>query len=158
VIFDDDDFAAVSECLAAAKIMTGDFGKVLQGVKRGDFVFVDPPYTAKHNANGFVKYNESIFSWADQVRLANAVRSKSSSGAAILMTNAYHPSVVDLYKGFSTVVPLERASVLSGDKSYRGRIQEALILVGTVWNDLDIGKVTSMDSSTRRYEQIAFPG
>jgi len=70
VIFDDDDFAAVSEVLAFAKIKTGDFEEVLNGVKEGDFVFIDPPYTVKHNGNGFVKYNESIFSWNDQVRLA----------------------------------------------------------------------------------------
>jgi DNA adenine methylase len=92
VIFDDDDFAAVSEALASAKITTGDFEKVLNGVKEKDFVFIDPPYTVKHNSNGFVKYNESIFSWKDQERLAKAVKSKADSGASILVTNAYHPT------------------------------------------------------------------
>ena len=138
VIFDDDDFAAVSEALACAKIMTGDFESVLNGVKENDFVFIDPPYTVKHNCNGFVKYNESIFSWNDQVRLAQAVKSKVRSGASILVTNAYHPTVVDLYRDFATVVPVERASILSGDKSYRGRTQEALILVGSSWKKRDL--------------------
>jgi DNA adenine methylase len=138
VIFDDDDFAAVSEALASSKIMTGDFEKVLNGVTENDFVFIDPPYTVKHNGNGFVKYNESIFSWSDQVRLAKAVKSKARVGASILVTNAYHPTVVDLYRDFATVVPVERASILSGDKSYRGKIQEALILVGSPWNEHDL--------------------
>jgi D12 class N6 adenine-specific DNA methyltransferase len=138
VIFDDDDFEAVSEALASAKITTGDFEKVLDGVKEGDFVFIDPPYTVKHNGNGFVKYNESIFSWNDQLRLAKSVKSKALSGASILVTNAYHPTVVDLYRDFATVVPVERASILSGDKSYRGKTQEALILVGSAWRDLDL--------------------
>jgi site-specific DNA-adenine methylase len=99
--------------------------------------YVDPPYTVKHNGNGFVKYNESIFSWNDQVRLAQAVKSKARSGASIMVTNAYHPTVVDLYRDFATIVPVERASVLSGDKSYRGKTQEALILVGSNWKDCD---------------------
>jgi hypothetical protein len=46
--------------------------------------------------------------------------------------------VVDLYSDFSSVVPVERASVLSGDKSYRGKIQEALFLVGSAWKDHDL--------------------
>lgn len=138
VIFDDDDFAAVSAALASAKIVTGDFERVINGVKDDDFVFVDPPYTVKHNANGFIKYNESIFSWSDQVRLAKAVKSKARSGASILVTNAYHPTVVDLYRDFATVLPVERASILSGDKSYRGRTQEALILVGPAWKVRDL--------------------
>lgn len=135
VIFDDDDFAAVSEALASAKIMTGDFEKTLSGVKEGDLVFIDPPYTVKHNGNGFVKYNESIFSWQDQIRLAKAVRLKARLGASVIVTNAYHPTVIDLYRDFATIVPVERASVLSGDKFYRGKTQEALILAGSTWKD-----------------------
>jgi DNA adenine methylase len=151
VIFDDDDFAAVSEALASTNIMAGDFEKVLNGVKEKDFVFIDPPYTVKHNGNGFVKYNESIFSWNDQVRLAKAVKSKARSGASILVTNAYHPTVVDLYRDFATVVPVERASILSGDKSYRGKTQEALILVGSPWKHH--GLESMLDPVTRNCQQ-----
>jgi DNA adenine methylase len=152
VIFDDDDFAAVSEALASTKIMAGDFEKVLNGVREDDFVFIDPPYTVKHNGNGFVKYNESIFSWNDQVRLATAVKSKARSGASILVTNAYHPTVVDLYRDFAKVVPVERASILSGDKSYRGKTQEALILVGSPWKER--GLESMLEPATIRYHQL----
>jgi DNA adenine methylase len=152
VIFDDDDFAAVGKALASAKITTGDFEKVLNGVKENDFVFIDPPYTVKHNGNGFVKYNESIFSWDDQVRLAKAVKSKAHSGASILVTNAYHPTVVGLYRDFATVLPVERASILSGDRSYRGKTQEALILVGSTWKDRDLESM--LKPATRRRHQL----
>jgi len=152
VIFDDDDFAAISEALASAKIMACDFEKVINGVREDDFVFIDPPYTVKHNGNGFVKYNESIFSWNDQVRLAEAVKSKARSGASIIVTNAYHPTVVDLYRDFAEVVPVERASILSGDKSYRGRTQEALILVGSTWRDLQIESMQEPD--TTKFHQL----
>lgn len=138
VIFDDDDFAAVSDALANAKIKSGDFEKTLKGVKDGDFVFIDPPYTVKHNANGFVKYNESIFSWEDQERLARVVKEKADTGASIIVTNAFHPTVVDLYKGFAKVVAVDRASILSGDKAYRGRTQEALILIGPSWDEIEL--------------------
>lgn len=150
VIFDDDDFGAVSKALASAKIMACDFEKVISAVKEGDLVFIDPPYTVKHNGNGFVKYNESIFSWNDQIRLAEAVKSKARSGASMIVTNAYHPTVVDLYREFSMIVPVERASVLSGDKSYRGRTQEALILVGSIWKSLDLDHLLATTTSSMR--------
>jgi DNA adenine methylase len=153
VIFDDDDFAAVSEALATTKITAGDFEVILSGVGKGDFVFVDPPYTVKHNANGFVKYNESIFSWNDQVRLAKAVEAKARSGASILVTNAYHPTVVDLYKDFASVLPIERSSILSGDKAYRGKTQEALILVGSAWRDVEVEAEASVKTSRMHVRQ-----
>jgi hypothetical protein len=113
----------------------------------------DPPYTVKHNANGFVKYNESIFSWNDQVRLAKAVEAKARSGASILVTNAYHPTVVDLYKDFASVLPIERSSILSGDKAYRGKTQEALILVGSAWRDVEVEAEASVKTSRMHVRQ-----
>lgn len=148
VIFDDDDFASVSDALAAAKIKSGDFEKTLKIVKDGDFVFIDPPYTVKHNANGFVKYNESIFSWEDQERLARVVKEKADTGASIIVTNAFHPTVIDLYKGFAKVVPVDRASILSGDKAYRGRTQEALFLIGATWDDVELETSRSRQSTS----------
>jgi DNA adenine methylase len=152
IIFADDDFAAVSEALASTKIMSGDFEKVFNAVKEDDFVFIDPPYTVKHNGNGFVKYNESIFSWNDQVRLANAVKLKARSGASILVTNAYHSTVIELYRSFATIVPVERASILSGDKSYRGKTQEALILVGSAWKGVEVESV--LEPATMEFSRI----
>jgi len=65
-----------------------------------------------HNNNGFVEYNERIFSW-DQVRLAAAARSWERTN--VLVTNAHHDRVIQLYRGFDTIV-LERASTLAASK------------------------------------------
>ena len=56
----------------------------------GDFVYVDLPYTVKHNNNSFLKYNERIFSWGDQVRLAECLDEARQRGAQILLSNAIH--------------------------------------------------------------------
>jgi DNA adenine methylase len=73
VVLDTDDFEEVSTLLSGATLKCCDFEEVLDECARGDFVFVDPPYTVKHNMNGFIKYNEKLFSWDDQVRLRDAV-------------------------------------------------------------------------------------
>lgn len=57
-----------------------DFEATLDSARAGDFVFVDPPYTVKHNLNGFLKYNDKIFSWADQLRLRDAVPELQCAG------------------------------------------------------------------------------
>jgi DNA adenine methylase len=97
VILPDDDFEAVAHRLKSATICHCDFEETLSRCKEGDFVFADPPYTVWHNSNGFVNYNEVLFSWADQQRLAGALKAARLRGANIFCTNADHKSVRELY-------------------------------------------------------------
>jgi DNA adenine methylase len=48
-----------------------------------DLLFVDPPYTVRHDNNGFIKYNEQLFSWDDQLRLRDAVLRAKERGARL---------------------------------------------------------------------------
>jgi DNA adenine methylase len=97
VVLSTDDFAATAELLGEAELLVGDFEAAISRAASGDFVYADPPYTVKHNRNNFVKYNENIFSWSDQVRLARAVREAAARGAYVMVSNADHPSVRELY-------------------------------------------------------------
>jgi DNA adenine methylase len=67
VVLDTDDFSKISCLLKSIVIECCDFEHSIDKAVDGDFVFVDPPYTARHNHNGFIKYNEHLFSWADQI-------------------------------------------------------------------------------------------
>lgn len=119
----------ISELLRrpSVSLLSGDFERVIERTGSGDFVFVDPPYVTSHNDNGFIAYNEKIFSWEDQVRLARCVRDAVARGAHVLITNAFHPSVLSLYDGFD-VVTMERASTLAASREKRGRTKEALVI------------------------------
>jgi DNA adenine methylase len=127
VVLPNDDFVSMSRMLAPADICHQDFETTLDAAESGDFVFVDPPYTVKHNLNGFLKYNDKIFSWADQVRLRDAVVRAAQRGALVLVTNANHQSIRDLYEGVGTQEVIERASVLSGSAQHRVRTEELVI-------------------------------
>lgn len=74
VIMQGESFEKLSQALHGVEIVCRDFEESIATAEKGDFVFVDPPYTVKHNLNGFLKYNEQIFGWADQVRLHSSVR------------------------------------------------------------------------------------
>lgn len=129
VLSADDDFRAVSDLLQNAIIKSCDFEDTVSQAREGDLVFADPPYTVAHNFNGFVKYNENIFSWDDQVRLAAALNSAVMRGAIVIATNADHPSVHALYE-FAETSSLARSSVISGSTLGRQRTTELIIRAG----------------------------
>lgn len=128
VVFPGEDFNVFSNRLRGMELACCDFAETIATAEEGDFLFVDPPYTVKHNLNGFVKYNERLFSWDDQVRLRDTVVEAAERGVYVAMTNADHESVRALYKDKFEYRPLSRASVLAANSQRRGRTTEALFL------------------------------
>lgn len=126
VLMPTDDFEAVSGALQKADIRCCDFEVVIDGAREGDLLFLDPPYTVKHNVNGFVKYNERIFTWADQIRLRDAVVRAIDRQATVIVTNADHPSIIELYAGVAEYRKLPRASVIAASAERRGSTSEAM--------------------------------
>lgn len=129
VIQEDDDFEKISKFLKKAKLYNDDFAVIIDKARENDLIFVDPPYTVRHDNNGFIKYNEKLFSWDDQIRLRNALVRAKQRGAKVIMTNANHKSIQKLYKNNFELLTVNRNSVLSGKSEYRGTVSE-LIAVG----------------------------
>lgn len=129
VLMPDDMWREWSKALHNAKLRNSDFEPVIDEARNGDFLFVDPPYTVHHNMNGFIKYNEVMFSWDDQVRLAKAMDRARRRGVRILMTNANHESVRELYgKGFKKAT-VSRFSSVSGKSEGRSSFDELIITI-----------------------------
>ncbi|MDE0246107.1 MAG: Dam family site-specific DNA-(adenine-N6)-methyltransferase [Gammaproteobacteria bacterium] len=129
VLLDDDDFQAWSRALNGIRLEHRDFELAIDEAERGDFIFVDPPYTVRHNMNGFVKYNQNIFAWDDQVRLHAALQRAHERGVSFAMTNADHESIRELYAGFGTHRQVERYSVIASKSSFRNPSTELLVTV-----------------------------
>ncbi|WP_181304092.1 Dam family site-specific DNA-(adenine-N6)-methyltransferase [Rufibacter sp. XAAS-G3-1] len=127
VILDTDDFQKASQVLNNTRIFSGDFEKIISKCRENDFLFLDPPYTVKHNNNGFIKYNEKLFDWQDQIRLKKAVKRAIQRGVKVLVLNANHESIKQLYNGVGEFHELERASVIAGKKENRGIYSELAI-------------------------------
>lgn len=127
VLFSTDDFEKWSQLLKNTVIKSQDFEETISEAEEGDLVFADPPYTVKHNLNGFVKYNEILFSWDDQQRLMTTLHSASKRGVQVILLNADHDSIRNLYGDHFDMMPLDRYSVLASDKVKRKKITELLI-------------------------------
>ena len=119
-----------------------DFEEIEARVQPHDFVFFDPPYVTAHNMNGFVDWNEKLFSWRDQTRLASLTRRLIEKGANVLVTNADHEDVRKLYEGLH-YQQIVRISTLAADKTRRVRTSEAVFVGGPAYSSLDssLGKV-----------------
>jgi DNA adenine methylase len=120
--------ADAASALRKVRISHADFESVINRATGGDVVYCDPTYTVTHGNNGFIRYNERNFSWADQERLACAAKRASDRGAAVIITNASHPAIHEIYSG-ARVRVLRRKSLVSTDITKRRSVQELLICI-----------------------------
>jgi DNA adenine methylase len=111
--------------LRCAAIQSVDFEMAVAPAGRGDVVYLDPPYTVAHSNNGFVRYNEHIFSWRDQQRLAAVAVDLDRRGCIVIMSNANHESISSLYQGFRAIT-VSRRSLVAADPAHRRNTDEVV--------------------------------
>lgn len=114
---------SASSLLQRTTLLASDFQAATMRAAAGSLVYFDPPYTVAHGANGFLKYNERIFSWADQVRLAQHARLLADRGCHVVVSNADHVSVRRLYGDFKAV-RLHRYSRIAASSIHRRVVSE----------------------------------
>lgn len=123
-----DHLVAVSERLTEdAQLKVCDFEVALTNCAEGDFVYLDPPYASQSRSAAFVDYNSKIFSWDDQIRLARVFRELDDRGVSVMMSNADHPSIRDLFSGFD-IRRVSRYSSMAASSAKRGRSTELLVV------------------------------
>ncbi|AOM87068.1 TPA: Dam family site-specific DNA-(adenine-N6)-methyltransferase [Acinetobacter baumannii] len=127
VIQDQDRWEEWSKSLKNAELVCGDFENLINKAKKNDLLFLDPPYTVRHNNNGFIKYNEVLFSWADQERLAKAAENAQKKGVKIIITNANHESIRELYSSSFNIKEISRYSSIAANGTNRNKYEELII-------------------------------
>jgi DNA adenine methylase len=102
---DDATMRIMADVLSRADIVTADFREVLPKAKRGDFVYLDPPYLPIYTRPGlekeptakFNKYTAKTFEMADLIELAEICTDLSRRGVQWVMSNRDTVSVRDLF-------------------------------------------------------------
>lgn len=128
-VCDQETIRAASTALANAKIVRQDFRSALVRARSDDVVYADPPYTVKHDNNGFRRYNEKIFSWDDQRDLAELLSTVVLKGARVIVSNAHHDTIRAMYprKLFQAFI-VARTTCMAGDARKRGVCLEWLLV------------------------------
>ena len=122
--FEPDNLRLVSSLLRKTEISTADFEIVNSRVKKGDLVFLDPPYTVSHNNNGFINYNQKLFSLEDQYRLSSIIDEIKKKKAYYVLTNAAHKKIEEIFLKGDKKMIVQRASTIGGTNSKRRQIDE----------------------------------
>jgi len=120
------DLRKASELLQKVELKTMPFGHVLDFAKRGDFVYLDPPYYPLSETSSFTSYTNNAFLEKEQEKLSEVFRQLDKRGCFVMLSNSDHPFIRNLYNGFSIhTVKALRAINCIGKK--RGKISELVI-------------------------------
>lgn len=114
-----------SRLLKKARLISGDFEKVLVKVQPGDFVYMDPPFSVKAR-RVFREYDKSVFSFEDVERLRGWMQNLRSRKISFLVSYAESDEADLLKKGFHTEVVSVRRNI-AGFTDNRVRSNELLI-------------------------------
>lgn len=107
-------------------ILNGDFETALKGIKKGDFVYFDPPYHPVSSSSNFTGYIQGGFDMYEQVRLRDLCNELNKKGVSFLLSNSATQFIEDLYKDYKISYVKANRSINSNAKK-RGEIDEVLI-------------------------------
>lgn len=107
-------------------IRQGDYKDVLKGLRKGAFVYLDPPYMPISSSSSFTGYTEHGFSYDHQVMLKKECDKLRKKGISFLQSNADCPQIRELYQDYEIKTVQAKRSINS-NASKRGEINEVLI-------------------------------
>jgi DNA adenine methylase len=117
---------ACAEALSRAEIAHSPFDAVLERARRGDFVYLDPPYVPLDAGSSFTRYAKAGFGEEDQERLRDVFAALDRRGCRLVLSNSDTALVHELYRGFRIDrVPARRN--INRKPSGRGAIAEVVV-------------------------------
>lgn len=123
--YDSERIKNASKKLQNTRIEVGDFEVNKYRIKENDLVFLDPPYTLSKSKNGFISYNQKLFSLDDQKRLKEYIDFIKKRGAFYILTNAVHDTIREIFLTEGDyVMELKRNSLIGGKNASRMAITE----------------------------------
>ena len=102
--FDEKNFQNVSKKLKNTRIYNKDYLKIFSLAKKGDFVFIDPPYLPSNEVkNTFNSYNKKTFTINDHKKLSLEISKLTKKGVWVMATNHSTSLVKKIYKNLNFI-------------------------------------------------------
>lgn len=125
-IFDVRALVAAHYALADVDVVLGDFESVTKRLKKGDFVYFDPPYVPVSKTANFTAYAKDGFGMKEQERLRDLLGDLRRRGVEAMLSNARTPYTEALYQGFDwKPVPMPRS--INSQPHKRGEVEELVV-------------------------------
>ncbi|MFI2842023.1 DNA adenine methylase [Mycolicibacterium sp. PDY-3] len=105
---------SLSRQLRGASIECTDFRNTLGDLRRGDLVFLDPPYRIKGDSV-FGRYSAASFGWAEHLDMSRSVMSYTDSGVICVCTLPAAADLVTQYAGWCVIGARSSRAMPSGE-------------------------------------------
>ena len=106
------------------KLLSIDFEEAVKDAKKGDFVYLDPPYDS--DTTTFNDYTENGFNKDEQRRLALLFKELSDRGCYVMLSNHNTILVKEMYSDFNIHV-IEANRNINANGKKRGKVEEVII-------------------------------
>lgn len=111
---------------AEIKFSTVDFEVVLEQVRKGTFVYLDPPYDPVSGTSNFTGYSKGGFSKEKQIQLRECCDKLNARGVKFMLSNSATDFIKEQYSNYHiTIVQAKRA--INSVASKRGDVDEVII-------------------------------
>ncbi|NBJ91764.1 DNA adenine methylase [Parablautia muri] len=103
-----------------------DYAEVLADVKKGTFVYLDPPYDPVSDTANFTGYAKGGFDHSEQIRLRKCCDELNRRGIKFMLSNSATDFIKKQYEAYNiTIVKAKRAINSNGAK--RGQVDEVVV-------------------------------
>ena len=125
-ILDENNLINCSNLLQRTEIKHADFSEILKKVKKGDFVYFDPPYVPLSETSSFTSYTKDGFDMDMQLSLKDVCDELDSKGVKFLLSNSDTQFVNELYENYN-IKKVFASRQINANADGRGKITEVLV-------------------------------
>lgn len=120
---------AVSAYFRSAQIhmSSSDYKQVLQGISKGTFVYLDPPYDPVSDTANFTGYTKGGFSKWDQIELRQCCDELNERGIRFMLSNSATDFICEQYSKYH-IIPVKAKRAVNCAPTKRGDVDEVLVI------------------------------
>lgn len=131
LICDEANLNRVADALKGVTITSLSYKFILDLAKKGDFIYLDPPYYPVTKTASFTTYTNDVFLEKQQEELRDAYLELNNRGCFVMLSNSDTPFIESLFAPFSKegikINKVQAGRSINSNSSKRGKVSEILV-------------------------------
>lgn len=131
LICDEINLRKVSKYLKNVEIKHQDYKEAIKKAKKGDFVYLDPPYHPMSSTSSFTSYTKEAFGEKEQIELRDTFLKLHKKGCFVMLSNSNADFINKIYgelKSYNIKIhKVDAGRSINSKGTGRGKIKEVLV-------------------------------
>jgi len=131
LICDEENLKKIHNVLQKVDILNEDYKEVLKMAKKGDFIYLDPPYYPVNRTSSFTSYTSNNFLEKEQEELKDIFVKLHKKGCFVMLSNSDTSFINKLYSGLGKKIKINKIKatrIINSNAKKRGKINEVLVI------------------------------